>query len=211
MEPAPVRSASSGEHLDRDDVRVARLLSVLSVAWTITAGCGAIVLGVREPSAALVAFGAVGFVDAAGSASLAYQFHHGLRHDALAAHLEAASHRVVAVGLLTVGLASVTLGGVRLVRADESGSSWIGTALAGAALAVLLGLALGKVRVATRVRSGALRSDGHLSAVGAAEAAVTLVGAVTSSWGFGWADALAAIAVGSVAAVVGARSMASRG
>lgn len=191
---------------DRTDVRAAWHVSMLSVAWTLAVGCGAIAIGFREASAALVAFGAVGSLDAAGSAALAYHFHHGLRHDALAAHLEVAAHRVVVVGLVTVGTAAVVFGSWRFADGQASGSSIIGSSLAGVSLIVLVMLARRKIQLARRVGSGALRSDGHLSAVGATEAAVTLAGVATTAIGWHWADPLAAIAVGTVAVIVGAQA-----
>ena len=48
--------------------------------------------------------------------------------------------------------------------------------------------------------SGALLSDGHLSGVGATQAAIALVGAATTRWfDWQWADASAALVVGCVA------------
>ena len=43
------------------------------------------------------------------------------------------------------------------------------------------------------------RSDGHLSAVGATQAAITTVGSITTAVGWRWADPAAAIVVGCVA------------
>ena len=61
--------------------------------------------------------------------------------------------------------------------------------------------------VATRVGSPALRADGLLSGVGAAQAAVTLLGTLAVRWfGWTWMDAAAAIAVGTVAVVVAIRT-----
>ena len=50
-----------------------------------------------------------------------------------------------------------------------------------------------KRTLAARVDSPALRSDGHLSAVGAAQATVTLAGTVTVAVGWRWADPVAAL------------------
>jgi divalent metal cation (Fe/Co/Zn/Cd) transporter len=50
------------------------------------------------------------------------------------------------------------------------------------------------------VPSAALRSDGHLSGIGAAQAAVVLLGAeATSVLSWNWADDAAAMVVGAVA------------
>ena len=55
MERTPLRHARS-----------AFVVSLVSVVWTVGSGGAAIALGVASRSAVLVAFGAIGFVDAAG-------------------------------------------------------------------------------------------------------------------------------------------------
>lgn len=190
----------------RDAVVAAWRVSAFSVAWTVLAGTAAVVLGVAQDSAVLVAFGSVAFVDGLGSAALAYHFRHGLRHDALAEHLEALAHRVVIAGLVCVGLAAVGLGAARLMGPSAAEASAAATALAAVSLVVLGTLAGAKRRVAIRVASPALRSDGHLSTVGAAQASVALVGVLASGVGWHWADPAAAMAVGVVAVAVGVRT-----
>jgi hypothetical protein len=58
-------------------IRLAR--SLVSVVWTVIASSVAIALGITGNSAVLVAFGAIGFVDALGSVALVYHFRHALR------------------------------------------------------------------------------------------------------------------------------------
>jgi divalent metal cation (Fe/Co/Zn/Cd) transporter len=182
-------------------------VSVASVAWTVVSGALAVVIGVRRNSTVLVAFGAVGFVDALGSLALAYHFGHGLHHERLAAHLETLAHRVVALGLCVVGAAAIALGMVRLAGGSAAVTSVEGTVVALTSVAALSFLARRKTVVAGRLGSEALRSDGHLSAVGAAEAAVTLIGSATVLLGVRWADPAAAAVVGAVALVLGASAV----
>jgi hypothetical protein len=200
------RSGNLSVEYQRQDMRQAWLVSMISVAWTVVAGTVAIVLGIAEHSAVLVALGSVGLVDAGGSAALAYHFRHGMRHEALAEHLETLAHRVVIVGLVCVGAAAVGLGAVRLLGQQEGATSGAALALAAVSLLVLLFLARAKHRLSVRVASPALRSDSHLSTVGATQALVALLGVLAAAVGWTWADPLAAIAVGTVAAVVGLRT-----
>jgi divalent metal cation (Fe/Co/Zn/Cd) transporter len=180
-------------------VRSGFVVSLVSAVWTIASGGAAIALGIASRSAVLVAFGAIGFVDAAGSVALAYHFHHAMRNDALAEHLELIAHRVVVTGLFLVGLGAVVVGVARLVTGAKADDSFAGTLLAAVSLVVLVVLSTRKQRIARRVGSPALRADGRLSAVGAAQAAVALFG--TAARGFGWssADAIAATIVGLLA------------
>jgi len=191
------------ERFHRPHVNSALRISVQSVLWTVAASTTAVVLGIRSRTAVLVAFGAIGIVDAIGSIALAYHFHHGLRHDALSEELERLAHRVVLIGLFSVGSAAVIGGIVRVTVDQSSDPSGAGVALAGASLVALISLSARKLQVARRVASNALRSDGHLSAIGAMQAAVTLGGTATAFWlDWKWADAAATIVVGCVAALL---------
>ena len=92
----------------------------------------------RATARCSVAFGAIGFVDAVGSVALVYHFHHAMRHDALAEHLEQLAHRVVVTGLFLVGLGAAVVGrrppGRRGATADDSfAGTLLGRGLAGRA------------------------------------------------------------------------------
>ncbi len=188
------------QEMHRPDVVAALRVSLLSMLWTFVSSVAAVIIGIRSHTSVLVAFGAVGTVDAIGSAALAIHFRHGLRHDRLSERLEDLSHRVVLTGLLLVGAAALVGGAVRLVIPGTRSSTDLGVALAGVSFVVLLGLSRRKLVVARRIASDALRSDGHLSAVGAVLAAVTLVGTVLERWlNWNWADATATIVLGAVA------------
>ena len=186
--------------MNRPHVTSAFRVSVLSMTWTLISSVLAVVIGLRTHTSVLVAFGAVGTVDAIGSAALAYHFLYALRHGQLSERLESLSHRIVLSGLLLVGSASVVAGVTRLILPSARGSSDAGVILASISFVVLLVLSRRKVRVARRIDSEALRSDGHLSAVGAVLAGVTLVGAGLERWfGWNWSDAVATIVLGAVA------------
>jgi len=187
------------------DIRSAWAVSVVSLVWTTLSAIGGVALGVASGSVVLVAFGAIGVLDALGSAALAYHFRHALRRAQLSDDLERLAHRVVMFGLLAVGSGAVGGGALRLLSGAAGHSSAAGMALAAISLLVLAALSGRKQTVARRVSSPALLGDGHLSAVGAAQAAVTLAGSLTARVGWHWADPAAAMAVGVVAVTVAAR------
>ncbi len=189
-----------GDGMNRPHVHAALRVSMLSLVWTLVSSVFAIIIGIRSRTSVLVAFGAVGVVDAIGSATLTYHFLRGLQHGRLSERLEGLSHRIVLIGLLVVGSAAVLGGVIRLVLNSSRGSSDAGVVLAGVSFVVLLVLSGKKLQVARRISSEALRSDGHLSAVGAMLAAVTLVGTIVERWlGWNWADAAATIVLGTIA------------
>lgn len=199
MDRDPQPTAVSSEP-PRSQVNAALRISVQSAIWTLSSSSVAVTLGVRSHIAVLVAFGAIGFVDAIGSLTLVYYFRHGLRHDQLSERLEQLAHRVVLVGLLVVGCAAIVGGTARLASGQAGATSNAGVVLAGVSLGILLLLSSRKRSIALRVSSKALLSDGHLSGIGALQAGVTLAGTAATMWtGWHWADAGATTLVGCVA------------
>lgn len=189
---------------ERAHVRSAWLVSLLSVIWTGIAGSLGVGLGFASGSGVLIAFSAVGIVDAVGSAALVHHFRHALRHDAISDDLERIAHHIVTVGLILVGCAAVAGNVVRLIVGQESRPSIAATSLAAISLVVLTILSLRKRVAARLVRSPALNTDGHLSAIGALLATVTLIGTgAVQAFGWEWADASAAIVLGCAAVVLG--------
>jgi divalent metal cation (Fe/Co/Zn/Cd) transporter len=186
--------------MNRRDVLAALRVSVLSVIWTLLSSALAVTIGLGSHQLVLVAFGAVGVVDAVGSVALTYHFRHALHHDELSERFERIAHRVVLSGLVSVGTAAVAIGVVRLVGGDAGGSSNAGVILAGISLVLLLVLSTQKQRIARRIESSALRSDGHLSGIGATFAAITLAGTGLARWlGWHWSDATATVILGLIA------------
>jgi divalent metal cation (Fe/Co/Zn/Cd) transporter len=188
-------------------VRAARRVSEASVVWTVCASTVAIVFGVQSGGVVLVAFGGVGYVDALGSFALVHHFRHALRNSELEDRFERRAHRVVSVGLLGVGAATVAVSIARLLAGSDPEPSFGSVVVAALSLVVLTILSVRKRQVARRIPSAALHSDGHLSAIGALQALVALLGIVaTRALSWSWADAAAALGVGVVAAVLGWRS-----
>jgi divalent metal cation (Fe/Co/Zn/Cd) transporter len=189
---------------DADPVRAALRVSLVSVAWTAGASTASVALGVVEASAVLVALGGVGLVDLLGSVALAFHFRHALRHEHFSERRERLAHHAVSLGLVVVGLVTAAGAGARLIGGQASHPTIAAVLLAAASLVVLALLAWRKRALGRRLRSRALVGDGHLSAIGAVQAAVALTGiGLTRAAGVDWADAAAALAVGLVAVVVG--------
>ena len=93
-----------------------------------------------------------------------------------------------------------------LVEDSHAEKSLFGVALAASALAVLPLLGRRKLRVASALRSGALRGDGILTSAAAALAAVTLVALIlNSAVGWWWSDPAAALIIGAALAAEGLR------
>jgi divalent metal cation (Fe/Co/Zn/Cd) transporter len=179
-------------------------VSSASLAWTVASGSGAVVLGVTANSLVLVAFGIIGMLDAVGSTTLVIHFRHALRHESLSERRERVALRVVTVGMVIVGAATVGLGLRRLAERSGSESVPAGVALAAMSAVALAALAARKRRIASLVPSRALLADAWLSATGALLAVVTVAGTgLTDAFGWWWVDPAAATVVGVGAVGVG--------
>jgi divalent metal cation (Fe/Co/Zn/Cd) transporter len=195
------------DEMTRSDIVSALRVSVVSVVWTLISSVLAVSIGIYSHETDLVAFGAVGIVDAIGSVALTYQFLHSLRHEVASDRLEKLSHRVVLVGLIVVGGSAAVGGAFRVAAPHSNSSSDLGLLLAAASLCVLVVLSRRKQQIARRISSSALRSDGQLSAVGALLAGITLAGtAVQRGFHWNWADGVATIFLGTIAMGLGISS-----
>lgn len=189
-----------GTSLGGSVLRAALRISVVSLAWTLAVGTWAIALGATSDGLSLGSFGAIGLLDAVGSATLVVHFGHALRHEAMSERREHVARRVVTLGMACVGLGTLSISIARLLSHGTAHSSEAGVALAGASMVVLGVLARGKLVIARGVPSRALRADGWVSAIGAVLAGVTLAGtALTSTFGWSWIDPVAAIGIGGCA------------
>ena len=179
------------------DVQAGLRVSSASLAWTLMAGSSAIVVGSLYHSLVLIAFGAIGIVDAVGSGSLILHFRHSLRHVAISERHERTALRLVTFGMATIGVATVGDSAYRLASRPASRSELAGILLAAISTFVLTVLARRKRRLAKRIPSHALHADGWLSAMGAVLALVVLVGTgLQTGLGWWWIDPSAAIAIG---------------
>jgi divalent metal cation (Fe/Co/Zn/Cd) transporter len=179
-------------------------ISVVSVIWTVAAGATAVAIGVAGGSLVLAAFGAIGLLDGAGSATLVVHFRHALRHEAISERRERIALLVITIGMVVVGVATAADSAYRLAERAGADSLPPGIVLAGVSVAVLARLAVRKRQIARLIPSHALHADGWLSATGAVLALFTVVGTgLNAAFGWWWLDPAAATVVASGAIVLG--------
>jgi divalent metal cation (Fe/Co/Zn/Cd) transporter len=182
--------------------RSAYQVSLVSVVVSVLAGTLAIAVGLGS-SVVLVAFGAIGLVDAVGSVALTYHFRHALHHEAISEPFERLAHRAVRIGLAVVGVATVVVSTMRLVTADSGSPPAGGGGIAAVSLVALAVLSSHKRRIGRAIGSKALLADGRVSGIGSIQAGIALAGLVASrALDVGWADAAAALVVGAAAVLV---------
>lgn len=192
----------------RDPVRDALRVSWVCVIWSVAAGAASLVVGVIAGSLSLGGLGASVLVDVGSSAVLIWRFR---RERGAGEFPEAAERRaqvVASIGLLVIAVALVASSIEHLVAQTHPSTPTLALVLAAANLVVLPLLARWKYRVADEVSSAALRTDAHITMVGTATSALTLVGLGVDRWfGWWWADAVAALLIGAVAFDQGRRSL----
>lgn len=192
-------------------MRSALRVSWATVSWSLASGVASLVVGLRAGSLSLGGLGASVLIDVLSSAVLIWRFR---RERSAAQFPEAAERRaqaVAAIGLVAIGLVLAATGIQHLAAHDRPSVPALALVLAGANLLVLPVLANWKYRVATAVRSRALRTDAHITMVGTSTSALTLVGlGLERAFGWWWADATAALVIALVAADQGRRALARR-
>jgi divalent metal cation (Fe/Co/Zn/Cd) transporter len=193
-----------------DVVRDAIRVSWVCVGWSLASGAASLVVAVTAGSLSLGGLGASVLVDVVSSAVLIWRFR---RQRAGAEFPEQAERRaqvVASSGLMVIAVVLAVAGVQHLVDATRPSVPAAALGLAAANLVVLPLLARWKYDVARAVDSLALRTDAHITMVGAGTAVLTLVGlGLDRAFGWWWADAVAALAIAAVAADQGRRSMAA--
>lgn len=185
---------------------VALWLSAFSVAWGMASGGVSVTVGVLDGSLGVLGLGLTVLADLIGSAVLIWRFRGELRSVNQAEKLEARSAVVISAALGTVSLVLAVEAIRALAVGSRPGSSIAGLVAAGLALVVLSPLAYTKHRVAAELQSRALRGDGALSGIGAAVALLALTGlALDRSFGWWWADRVAALVVAGIAGIEAVR------
>jgi divalent metal cation (Fe/Co/Zn/Cd) transporter len=195
------------------EARRARAVSLVSLIWTLAVSVVACTLGVIDNSLVLVAFGAIGLLDAAGSVALLVHFRHSIRHEAHCERHEQLALNVVTVGLFVLGAVTAFESVHRLMAGERTTPGVAGVVLAGLSALVLALLARTKRGIGERLGSPALRADGWVSAVGAALALVTLIGTgltTAASWTSADPAAATVVAIGAVVLSVELRRQARR-
>jgi divalent metal cation (Fe/Co/Zn/Cd) transporter len=165
-------------------------LEAITVLWMALEAALALGAGIAARSVLLTAFGVDSVIELLSGATLWWR----LRDDSRAERAERTATRISAVLLVLlcayVGLSSI--GGLLLRLEPER--SWLGVAVAAAAVVLMPWLAHEKRVVNATLQSAALRADIAESATCAYLAAVTLAGlAVDALTGLWWVEYVAAV------------------
>lgn len=187
----------------RDPIGDALAVSWATIAWSTTTGIASAIAGVLAHSLSVVGLGITVLLDVVSSVVLVWRFLHERLGARDVEQVERVAHRVACIALGAFGVLLTAQAIRNLISGAEADVTAPGVVLAIAGIIVLPLLARWKYGAAAAVGSPALRADAHITAVGAAMAAVTLGGLVVG------ADALAALVIGVVALGQGQRGLRS--
>jgi divalent metal cation (Fe/Co/Zn/Cd) transporter len=191
-----------------DVVRDAIRVSWVCVGWSLVAGVASLAVALTAGSLSLGGLGASVLVDVVSSAVLIWRFRRQRSGGAFPEQAERRAQVVASTGLLVIAVLLTVAGVQHLVDATHPSVPGSALGLAVANLLVLPVLARWKYAVARAVGSLALRTDAHITMVGAGTAALTVLGlGVDRAFGWWWADAVAALVIAAVAADQGRRSV----
>lgn len=193
------------------DLRAALDISYASVAWSVAAGSASVGVGIGANSTALIGTGMDLVADLVSSLVLVWRFRVELHGGRPGHEVEHRAHLVAAVALLAV-TAGVAAGAVaHLVSGHGASPDAAGLAVAAASAVVLPALAIGKLKIAHAIPSRALRTDAVITFVGAATAALSLIGLVlTETLDWAAADPAAALGIAALAAAAGIDELRTR-
>jgi cation diffusion facilitator family transporter len=172
-------------------------LALATIAWNVVEGVVGIGAGFAAGSVALVGFGLDSFIETASAAVLAWRLQVERRGESgeRTERAERVAGRIAGSLLLALAAWLVFDGARRLLgRGPAPRESTMGLVLTGVSLAVMPFLGWAKLRVARRLRSGALRADAYESFACAWLSLTTFGGlALNAACHWTWADPVAAL------------------
>jgi divalent metal cation (Fe/Co/Zn/Cd) transporter len=194
---ASERHSASAVTEDSADVRLARLLAWVSLAWMTVEGAVGIAAGVAAGSVALIGFGLDSAIEGFASVIVIWRFT-GSR--TLSETSEHRAQRMVAVSFLLLAPYVAFEATRDLVTGSHPETSWVGIALAIVSLIAMPVLGRAKQRIGMRLDSAATAGEGTQNILCAYLAGAVLIGLVgNAAFGAWWLDPVVAFVIAGVA------------
>lgn len=170
--------------------RAGRRLEVVTIGWNLVEAVVAVGAGVVAGSISLVGFGADSVIECLSGGVLLWRLRDGEGGE----RREQKALRLVGMSFLVLAAYVGTDAVRRLVTGGRAEASVVGVVVAALSLVVMPLLARAKRRVASELRSEALRADARQTDLCAYLSAILLLGLVlNAALGWWWADPVAAL------------------
>lgn len=190
----------------RTALRRARLLTAVTVGWNAVEGIVAVAAGLAAGSVSLVGFGLDSGIELAASLILVWRLRQERRAGCMEDYDRLAT-RLIAVSFAALAVYVWADAGSDLAGRATPETSAVGIALATTSLAVMPVLARAKRRLAPALGSQAVASEAEQTALCAVLSGVVLAGlGLNAGLGWWWADPVAALVIGGLAAVEAVRT-----
>ena len=185
-------SSSSRTH----EVRLGIWIELVTIGWMIVEASVALSAGITTRSVSLQGFGIDSIIELIAGGILLWRLMVEQRGGSLDAieHAERRAAWVTAIGLFALSAYIVVDSLVSLITRTQAEASWWGVSLAIAAAIIMPVLWQGKLRVAKRIESAALKADAACSVTCAYMSLTLLAGLLLNRFlGWWWADPLAGL------------------
>ncbi len=181
-------------------VRRARSLNRLSLAWNVVEGVVAIAAGVAAGSVSLIGFGMDSGIEVSAAVVLAWRLHQE-RRDGCMAEYDRRATRLIAVAFAALAVYVWIHAAADLLTSTRPDASVPGLVMAILSLLVMPWLARAKRALAPTLGSQAVVADADQTNLCAMLSAVLLAGVgLNAVFGWWWADPVAALVIGALAA-----------
>jgi len=179
-------------------VRLGVWIEVVTIIWMVIEASVALIVGVATRSVSLQGFGADSIIELIAGGILLWRLLVEQRGGSLE-RIEQAERRaswVTAISLFALAVYIVADSAFAFITKTQPEASWWGVGLAVAAAIIMPLLWQGKLRVAKRIGSAALKADAACSVTCAYMSLALLVGLLLNRlFGWWWADPLAALVI----------------
>lgn len=182
----------------KSQVRLGVWIEVVTIVWMVIEASVALIVGVATRSVSLQGFGADSIIELIAGGILLWRLLVEQRGGSLE-RIEQAERRaswVTAISLFALAVYIVADSAFAFITKTQPEASWWGVGLAVAAAIIMPLLWQGKLRVAKRIGSAALKADAACSVTCAYMSLALLVGLLLNRlFGWWWADPLAALVI----------------
>lgn len=175
--------------------RRVRLLVAFTIGYNVIEGIIALVAGAAADSAALIAFGLDSGVEVLSAAAVAWQFS---RSDP--ERYEKSTLRVIAFAFFALATYTIISATISLLGAAEPQPSAVGIVLASISIVVMPIISIIQRRTGRALGSATVVADAKQTLICSLLSGAVLLGLVANAlFGWGWADAVAALIIGAFA------------
>ncbi len=184
----------------------ARFLNRVSLSWNVAEGIIALWAGIAAGSVSLIGFGMDSGIETAAAVIVAWRLFQERRRGCMLAYDRRAT-RLIALAFFALALYVVVQAVADLASGARPEASPVGLGLAFVSFAVMPRLARAKRKVAPALGSQAVAADADQTGLCALLSAVLLVGVgLNALFGWWWADPVAALGIGALAAAAGRKA-----